>query len=252
MAKAFDTHIHLDLLPHPERQLREARTAGIDHWVVPGVSPQGWPEIMRMAETFPGVLAAPGVHPQAADRFSDEDLTTLRQLLASPAVVAIGEVGLDGTLDIPWSVQEEVFVHMIRLARELRKPLLIHTRKSIDRTLTLLERENAAEVGGIVHAFSGSLETAHRIINAGFCLGIGGVITWSNARRLPDVVRQVSAEVLLLETDAPDLTPAPHRGQPNRPVYLTSIAAAVAQLRQQTVAEIITRTTANARRIFQL
>jgi TatD DNase family protein len=153
---------------------------------------------------------------------------------------------------VPRLVQEDVFVAMIRLAREADKPLLIHARESIDRVLEILQREGAAQVGGIFHAFSGSVETARRIVDAGFLLGIGGVVTWSGARRLPEVVRALPAAALVLETDAPDMTVASHRYQRNSPAYLPEILTTMATLRDQPEQAVAARTTANAREVLSL
>jgi len=145
-----------------------------------------------------------------------------------------------------------VLRQMIGLARETGKPLLLHSRRATGRLLNLLRRERADEVGGIAHAFSGSLETARQLIELGFALGIGGVVTFPDARRLAEVVCHVPAEWLVLETDAPDLPPHPHRGAENRPEWLTLIAARVALLRGWTADETARITTANARRILRL
>ena len=252
MTSYIDTHIHLDLLATPGPLLAEARNAGVGAWVVPGVSYEKWPELIALAEGHPGVYAAPGIHPQESDKYQESHLETLRRLLEHPRVVALGEVGLDRQVEIPWQVQEEVFIRMIRLAREMNKPLLIHARRSTDRILELLHREEADQMGGIFHAFSGSLETARKIIDMGFSLGIGGVVTLPTARRLPEVVRKVPAEMLVLETDAPDMTPEPYRGHPNRPVYLSLVAEKVADLRDWSLAETARVTTANACRILRL
>lgn len=252
MIKAFDTHLHLDAFDDLERALHEARAVDIDGWVVPGVSPDGWASIVALAEGHPGVYFAPGIHPMSAGQYRPEISATLRTLLDHPRAVAIGEVGLDRQADVPWPVQEDVFVAMIRLARETGKPLLVHTRESIDRVLKIMQREGADQIGGIFHAFSGSVETAQRIIDAGFLLGIGGVVTWPGARRLPEVVRAVPASALVLETDAPYLAPEPHRGQSNRPAYLALVAQKIAELRDLSLEETLRVTTDNAKRLFKI
>ena len=252
MTRYIDTHIHLDLLAEPALLLQEAEKAGVGAWIVPGVAPEQWSEVLATTALHEQVFVAPGIHPQAAGNFQKAHLDKLRQLLTYERAVAIGEVGLDRRLDIPWPQQEELFIAMIRLAREMEKPLLIHTRRSTERILELLQREGGDQVRGIFHAFSGSLETARKIIGMGFLLGVGGVVTLQTARRLPEVIREVPAEALVLETDAPYLTPEQHRGQANRPAYLELIARQVASLRDWSLAETAQQTTLNACRVLGL
>ena len=252
MTRYIDTHIHLDLLEEPALLLQKAEQAGVGAWIVPGVAPEQWSQVMATTALHEQVYLAPGIHPQAAGNFQKAHLDKLRQLLTHERAVAIGEVGLDRQLDISWQQQEELFIAMIRLAREREKPLLIHTRRSTERILELLQREGGDQVGGIFHAFSGSLETARKIIGLGFLLGVGGVVTWQTARRLPGVISEVPAEALVLETDAPYMAPEQHRGQPNRPAYLELIARQVASLRDWTLAETAQQTTQNACRVLGL
>ena len=252
MTRYIDTHIHLDLLAEPALLLQEAEKAGVGAWIVPGVAPEQWSEVLATTALHEQVFVAPGIHPQAAGNFQKAHLDKLRQLLTYERAVAIGEVGLDRRLDIPWPQQEELFIAMIRLARERELPLLIHARRSTERILELLQSEGGDQVRGIFHAFSGSLETARKIIGMGFLLGVGGVVTLQTARRLPEVIREVPAEALVLETDAPYLTPEQHRGQANRPVYLELIARQVASLRDWSLAETAQQTTLNACRVLGL
>lgn len=252
MTRYIDTHIHLDLLTEPALLLQEADQVGVGAWVVPGVAPEQWSKVMATTALHEQVYLAPGIHPQAAGNFQKAHFDKLRQLLTYERAVAIGEVGLDRQLDVPWQQQEELFIAMVRLAQEMEKPLLIHTRRSTERILELLQREGGDQVGGIFHAFSGSLETARRILEMGFLLGVGGVVTLQTARRLPEVIRKVPAEALVLETDAPYLAPERHRGQPNRPAYLELIARQVASLRDWSLAETAQQTTQNACRVLGL
>ena len=250
-AMLIDTHIHLDYLEHRPGALAEARALGIAGWVVPGVAPAGWPGLMATVTAIPGAWAAPGVHPQAAADWRPELAGELRRLAGAQRTVAIGEVGLDGQVGPAREIQEAVFRQMIGIARETGRPLLLHTRRATGRLLELLRSERAFEVGGIAHAFSGSLETASQLIGLGFALGIGGVVTFPDAR-LARVVTAAPPEWLVLETDAPDLPPHPHRGQANRPAWLTLVAARVASLHGWTPAEAARITSANARRVLRL
>lgn len=250
--EAIDTHIHLDRIPDFKNQIDVAAKAGIRRWVIPGVSPKGWSSLLAIAEEHRGVYAAPGIHPQAAGDCSAESLNRLRCLLSLPEVVAIGEVGLDRMVDIDLSVQEQVFVEMIRLAKESGKPLLIHSRKATEKVLEVLKKEAADKVGGIFHAFSGSLETARKIVDLGFVIGVGGGVTWPTARKLPAIVRSLPEETLVLETDAPFMAPAPYQKQENRPVLLTEVIKMIAELRGWSTQTTIQVTTENAKRVLNL
>jgi TatD DNase family protein len=176
----------------------------------------------------------------------------LLQLAAHPQVVAIGEVGLDGMAGTDQPTQEAVFRQMIGIARDTGRPLLLHMRRATGRVLDLLRSERANTVGGIAHAFSGSLETARQLISLGFALGIGGVVTFPDAQRLAGIVQTVPAEWLVLETDAPDLAPHPYRGTDNRPEWLTLVAGRVAELRNWSQDETARITAMNARRVLKL
>lgn len=253
MSLFVDTHIHLDGLSAPAAMVNDARQAGVGAWIVPGTTAEGWSALLAAVAVCPGAYAAPGIHPLAAGTWRPEEhLAQLRALAVEPGVVAIGEVGLDRLVAVSWARQEEVFVAMIRLALDLDLPLLLHARQATGRLLELLRRERAERVGGIFHAFSGSLATASELINLGFALGIGGVVTFPRARRLAEVVRQLPPEWLVLETDAPDQAPEPHRGQENCPAYLPLIAMRVAALRGWSLAETARVTTANACRILRI
>jgi TatD DNase family protein len=193
------------------------------------------------------------MHPLAAGEWCPECERELQQLLVEPEVVAIGEIGLDALLPSPsLEMQEQVFRAQLRLAIAAGRPVLIHCRQATERLLRILHAEGAERVGGIFHAFSGSLETALDGIRLGFAIGIGGTVTYTNARRLPEVVKKVPAEWLVLETDAPDLAPHPHRGETNRPAWLPLVARRVAELRGWSAAETAHITTENAKRILQI
>jgi TatD DNase family protein len=252
----FDTHVHLDASPlaeNLEEEVRRARRAGIGHFVVPGVDRSGWGRILGVAQKVSGAWAAPGLHPLAAGEWCLECEKELQKLLVGPEVVAIGEIGLDALLPSPsLEMQEQVFRAQLRLAIAAGRPVLIHCRQATERLLRILQEEGAKQVGGIIHAFSGSLETALQGIRLGFAVGVGGTVTYPNARRLPEVVRELPAEWLVVETDAPDLAPHPHRGEVNRPAWLPLVAQRVAEIRGWSAAETAHITTANAKRILKI
>lgn len=252
MNQLIDTHVHLDRLDRPLEAAAEARLCQVASFVIPGIRPEGWPDLLRLAEQIPGAWAAPGIHPLAARTWTPDLERQLLEAAQHPKAVAIGEVGLDRQAEPSQALQEETFRHMIRLARELDLPLLLHVRRAVGRLLAILQEEQAAQVGGIFHAFSGSLEVAQQAIDLGFALGVGGVVTFPTARRLPEVVRQVPAEWLVLETDAPDQTPHPCRGEPNRPALLPLIAREVARLRNWSLEETARISSDNATRVLRL
>jgi TatD DNase family protein len=253
MTELIDTHVHLDYLAAPLAAVEEARGAGVGRLLLPGVRREGWAGLCRLAATLPGVLAAPGLHPQAADEWDAAAAKELAALLNAGPVVAVGEIGLDRLLERPAAAQQELaFRGQLRLAVAAGLPVLIHCRRASDRLLRILREEGGERVGGILHAFSGSRETALAAIDLGFAIGFGGPLTWENARRGPELLQALPATAIVLETDAPDLPPQPHRGRENRPAWLPLIAARVAELRGWSLEETARITTANARRILRL
>lgn len=252
----FDTHVHLDRAPLCERLEEEVTTAaaaGVGGFLLPGVERGGWDKLLTIAGRIEGAFAAPGLHPQTADQWSAQTAAALQDLLERPEVAAVGEIGLDGLLDAPtMAVQEEALRGQLRLAVAAGLPVLIHCRKATERVLRILREEQAERVGGIFHAFSGSLETARRAIDLGFAIAFGGVITYPNARRAPLAMKELPAEWLVLETDAPDIAPHPHRGEANRPAWLALIAAEAARQRGWSLQQTAAITTRNARRVLNL
>lgn len=252
----FDTHVHLDAAPlagDPGAEARMARQAGVGCFVVPGVGRAEWPRLLSVVQSVDGAWAAPGLHPLAAADWSPECERELQSLQGEPSVVAVGEIGLDLLFPSPsLELQERAFRGQLRLAVAAGRPVLIHCRKATQRLLRILREEAAERVGGILHAFSGSLETAREALRLGFAIGIGGPVTYPGARRLLEVVREVPAEWLVLETDAPDLAPHPHRGEVNHPAWLALTARRVAELRGWSDEETARITTANAKRVFRL
>lgn len=254
MIELFDTHIHLDRLPTADlaSELERARQQRVTSFLIPGITPSHWDNLTALAMEHAGVFLAPGVHPLAAASWSPQVEERLLQLLAHPTVVAIGEIGLDSKLPVPMRLQEQVFRAQLRLAVAAERPLLLHCRGLLARSLEIFQEERGERVGGILHAFSGSIEMAKVALRLNLALGFGGGITWPEARRAPEVLRSLPATAFVLESDAPDQSPEPHRYERNRPQWLALIARRCAELRQCSLEEVAAQTTTNARRIFNL
>ena len=200
---------------------------------------------------LPQVFASCGVHP--LDQESPWSPELLRQLAAEPRVVAIGETGLDYFYHPEHKlIQQQAFREHIRVARELHKPLIIHTRDAQEDTLAILKEEGADSVGGVLHCFTEDWAMAEAAMALGFYISISGIVTFRNADRLREVTRRLPAERLLIETDSPYLAPVPHRGQENEPAYVRDVAEYVAWLRNTTVEEIAALTSENFFRLFPL
>lgn len=250
----FDSHCHLDdprLLPRLGTLIPDAEAAGIAAFLVPGLTPQGWPGIQELSRRFPQVVPAYGVHPMHAHLLSPSALSDLRSLSHSAA--AIGEIGLDYLLAAPSrEVQQEAFRAQLALAVEAGLPVLIHCRKAFEDLLRIMQEVDIERCGGVMHAFSGSVETARACLRLGLHISLAGSVTYSNARRPVEVAAEVPLERLLLETDAPDLAPEPHRGEVNVPAYLLATARRVAEIKGIALDDIARQTGANAIRLFKL
>lgn len=254
----IDTHCHLDFDDYgAERSavIDRGRAQGIAWFVTigSGRGAESAPAAVELANAHADVLATVGVHPHDASVTSDAVLDELRRLGALERVVAIGEVGLDYHYDhSPRETQRAVFRAFVRMARELRKPLVIHTRSAPDDTLAILREEQAREVGGVIHCFTEDAPFAKRALDLGFDISFSGIVTFKNSESLRAVAKVVPRDRLLIETDAPYLAPVPMRGKRNEPSYLAHTArhlAATLSLHERDVRRI---TTNNAIRRFGL
>ncbi|MFX4301029.1 TatD family hydrolase [Alicyclobacillus tolerans] len=250
----FDTHCHLmddrfrEDLPHV---IERARAVGVTEIVVPGVDVESSRKALEIAEAYSGVYAAVGIHPEAVGRVSDDDYAAIETMAAHPRVVAIGEIGLDYYWDAaPRDVQRAAFVRQIEMARRLQLPVIVHNRESTGDVLQCLQEAHVEEVGGIMHCFNGSEETAKICLAMGMYLSFGGSITFKNARNVQAVASTVPRDRLLVETDAPYLTPHPHRGTRNEPAYVQLVAQRLAQAQGISYEQICDYTRANALRLF--
>ena len=196
-----------------------------------------------------------GVHPHAAGKFAsdpeDAARAVSRAIEAQPLARAIGEIGLDYHYDFaPRDVQQQVFREQIRLARRLKRPIVIHTREAEEDTFRILDEERAPEIGGVFHCFTGDRDMARRALGIGFHLSLAGIVTFPRALELKEVARMVPLDRLLIETDSPFLAPVPHRGTRNEPAHVARVAEVIADLRNTSVEAIMEATGENFARLF--
>ncbi|MBI4518332.1 MAG: TatD family hydrolase [Deltaproteobacteria bacterium] len=255
---AIDSHCHLDeerFAGDREAVITRAIAAGVTTMITIGA---GGPlqcndEAVALAALHPAIFATVGIHPHAASEASEPALAALERLAQQPKVLAIGETGLDFYYDnSPRPAQEAAFRRCIALARRLRLPLTIHLRDAGEVAITIMREEGAAEVGGVIHCFSGSAAEARAFLDLGFYLSFSGIVTFKNAGELQAAARLTPADRLLIETDAPFLTPAPLRGRRNEPAYVLFTAQALAAIRGVSLGELAARTHANTVACFRL
>lgn len=252
----IDTHAHLDL-PEFEGDLSDviqrAHDAGVTTIGTVGIDPPSCQRALEIADAYPGVFAIVGIHPHHAAEIGEEDLVILKELARHPKVKAWGEIGLDFYRNLsPPAIQEERFRQQIQIGMKLGLPLVIHSRSAARETIAVLRQEGAGAYGGVIHCFSGDAQTAAAYLEMGFVVSIPGVITFSKARGLREVVKDLPLDSLILETDAPFLAPMPHRGKRNEPAYVRFTAETVARMRGLDLTELAAVTSRNACRVFKL
>ncbi|OAS19466.1 TatD family hydrolase [Paenibacillus oryzisoli] len=251
-----DSHTHLNAEQFKEDQdevIQRALEAGVTRIVNVGFNRETIPSSIELAEKYDWIYTTVGWHPVDAIDMMPGDLEWIESLCQHEKVVAIGEIGLDYYWDkSPRDVQQRVFREQIRLARKLGMPIVIHNRDAHQDILTILKEEKAAEVGGIMHCFSGSWETAKQCLDMNFHISFGGPVTFKNAVQPKEVLAQVPLDRLLIETDAPYLTPHPFRGKRNETGYVRLVAETAAEIRGMTLEEIAEITTNNAIRLLGL
>jgi TatD DNase family protein len=250
----FDTHCHLDVAAFDadrEQVLADARALGVESIIVPGIAAAGWQGLLRLCEPDPGLHPALGLHPMALAQHRDSDLAALEQSLSDAMPVAIGEIGLDfHAKDADPARQLALCRAQLAIARAAGLPVLLHVRKAHEEMLRLLAETPV--VGGIAHAFNGSLQQAKRYRDLGFWLGFGGMLTFPRSSRLRRLAAELPLEAIVLETDAPDLTVASHQYQRNSPAYLPEVLDSLAQLRSADPCQVAAQTTANAQQFLVL
>lgn len=252
----IDTHVHLNADQYEEdveEVIERALEAGVSKMVVIGFDRKTIRKAMELTDQYPFIYAVVGWHPVDAIDCTEEDLEWIESLAAHPKVVGIGEMGLDYYWDkSPKEIQQQLFRRQIQLAKKVGLPIIIHNREATADVVRILKEEKAEEVGGIMHCFSGSVEIAQECIDMNFLISLGGPVTFKNAKAPKMVAKEIPLNKLLIETDAPYLTPHPHRGKRNEPVYVTLVAEEIAKLKELSVEEVASATTANALKLFKI
>lgn len=250
----IDTHCHLNdqkAFPNPAESVREAVQAGVEKLIVVGINRE-WSDLaVELADTHPEVYAAVGWHPTSSAEYSSAELDHIRDLAHHEKVVAIGEIGFDFYWDSATLEQQTRCLNdHLELAREVNLPIIFHCREAYPQLLDYLETRDPQPY--LFHCFAGNKEEAERAIAIGAIFGVDGPITYKKADELREVIRFIGIDRLVLETDAPWLSPVPYRGKPNHPMFLKHICEGVAQCLEISAEEVIKKTTGNARRFFNL
>lgn len=246
-----DTHCHLykEYYDSIELILNNAKNAGINRFINNGCDANSNNEVLALAEKYPNVYAAIGIHPEIADDYKWEDINFLLENINNNKVVAIGEIGLDYHYTKENKTEQiELFKKQLALAEKYNMPVIIHSREATDDTIRILKEY---KVKGVIHSFSGSLETAKEYIKLGFLLGINGVITFKNCK-MKEYITDIPLSNIILETDAPYLTPEPLRGHKNEPTNIKYIAEFIAKAYNVTLEELSIITNNNIKRIFDI
>ncbi len=255
MPMLVDSHCHLDfpeLAANIDELLGNMRQNGVGHALCIGVNIEDFPKVLALAEAHANLYASVGVHPDY-ENAHEPTIDELAELARHPKVLAIGETGLDYYRlkgDLAW--QRERFRTHIRAARQVGKPLIVHTREAAGDTLRLLEEEKAGETGGIMHCFTENLDVAQQALAMNFHISFSGIVTFKNATQVKEVARAVPLERILVETDSPYLAPAPHRGKINQPAFVRYVAEEIARIKDIETEEVMQQTTRNFFKLMKL
>ena len=238
----IDSHCHLNYIDKcgtPEELVRQAYDSGVFKIINIGADLKSSYESVALAEKFENIYATVGIHPHDARIVNSKVLRDIKELAQKPKVVAIGEIGLDYYRDLsPRPVQRKEFINQLKLAVELNKPVVVHSRDSLNDTLEILSDFTSSLKGGVLHCFQGDPDDAYRVIDMGFIVSVGGMVTFKNAQ-MADVAKEIPLDKIILETDAPYLTPVPLRGKTNRPEYVKFVYEKVAELKQIQLSEVV-------------
>ncbi len=250
----IDTHSHVDMIEGLalEEVLKKASDAGVREIIVPCAYPKDVDKIFELVIAHDELYGLLGVHPSEAKDWDDGLIDKIKKYSKSNKIVGIGEIGLDYYWDKSFNdLQKEIFIKQIRLANELSLPICVHDREAHKDSFDILKEYNKGS-SVVMHCFSGSVEFARECIKEGWYLALGGVVTFKNAVKMKEVALDIPLDRLLLETDAPYLTPVPYRGKENQPAYVKFVAEEIAKIRGITYEDVAIATSENARKVYGL
>lgn len=246
----IDTHCHVfsEYYDNINEVVNQCKKNNVNRIIVNGCDINSNKEVLELVNKYDVIYGAIGFHPTELDDFKDEYFEFLENNISNPKIVAIGEIGLDYYYDnTDKDKQKEIFKRQLDIANKYNKPIIVHSRNSIQDTYNILKEYN---LFGSIHCFSGSVEMAREFIKIGYKLGIGGIITYKNAKNIREVVKNIDLSHILLETDSPYLTPVPYRGKSNSPEYIPLIANTIADIKNISINDVSEVTTASAEEIF--
>lgn len=250
----IDTHTHINCIDDfsIDEILKNASDNGVEKLIVPSAYASDIDIVAELASKYENIYGLLGVHPSEVKDWTDDLIDKIKECAKSPKIVGIGEIGLDYYWDKSFNdLQKEVFIKQIKLANELNFPISVHDREAHKDSFDILTEFNKNSIV-IMHCFSGSVEFMHECVKQGWYIAIGGVVTFKNAIKMKEVAKEVPLDKLLIETDAPYLTPVPYRGKTNQPAYVKYVAEEIANLRNTSFEEINEQTTKNAKLVFKI
>ena len=256
MEYIFDTHAHYDDEDFDADRyelLESMKEHGVGTIVNIAATPRSCKTTLALAEKYPFVYGALGVHPSDCGTMTEEDIQWIKANAANEKIVAIGEIGLDYYWDnVERDVQKKWFVCQLEIAKETGLPVIIHSRDAAQDTLEIMKTEHKDTTGGVIHCFSYGVEMAREYLNMDYFIGVGGVLTFKNGKKLKEVVEYAPMDKLVLETDCPYLAPVPYRGKRNSSLYLTHVVEEMAAIKGMSVEDVIRVTAENAKRLYRL
>ena len=252
----FDTHAHYDdkaFDDDREELIKNLMDEGVERVVNVGASMDSCERTLELTKQYSFIYGALGIHPSDTGELTEEDIAFIKRECSSDKIVAVGEIGLDYYWDTPdRDIQKKWFVKQLDLAKELSLPVIIHSRDAAKDTLDIMKAEHAEDIGGVIHCFSYEAEMAREYLNMGFYIGVGGVVTFKNGRKLKEVVEYTPIERIVTETDCPYLAPVPYRGKRNSSLYIPLVVEEIAAIKNMSVEDVYRITCRNGYDLYRM